>query len=207
VLALAPGSALAKHHRHHAGSPTTAVHHASAKHHRHHVRPPRPAVQQAPAKHHHHHVTPPPPAVEQVLKDCNDHNHLTRHYPLSVLQQAQRDMPTDQREYSTCGVEIQNAIQALLGGHVRQPPKTPPAVTQHIAQAAPTELHQAAQAGAQPVKLGGTSLAAGTVNVNGSSLFGALPAPILAVLAALLALGAVPLILRLRSVVRTHRGR
>jgi hypothetical protein len=170
LLALGPGSALAKHHAH-------------------------------------HHKPPPPPAVEEVLKDCENHNHLTRHYPLSVLQQALRDMPTDQAEYSICGDEIQNAIQQLLGGHPRPAPKATPAVRQKIAQTAPGELHRASQAGAQPVKLGGASIAAGAVRVNGSSLLGALPTPILIVLIALIVLGAVPFAFRLRSIVRAHRGR
>ena|GEM_PF-2109105 len=156
----------------------------------------------------HHHRPKPPPAVQHVLNDCANHpNRLAHHYPLLVLQEALNDIPTDQLEYSTCATEIQNAIRAELGG-TRPPPKASKAAKVKVAKNLPTELHQAQQAGSQPVQLGsGPRLAAGAIQVNGSSLLAALPTPILIVLAALIALGALPLALRLRSIVRARRSR
>lgn len=158
------------------------------------------------AAHHSHHHKPLPPGVQQVLEDCANHNRLQGHYTVALLEQTLRDMPTYDRVYSTCGGEIQSAIQALLGGS-RQPPKSSPAVRQQIAKNAPSELHRAAQAGEQPVSLGGAEIAAGAVQVNGSSLLSALPTPILIVLIALIVLGAVPVGIRLRSIVRARGSR
>ncbi len=144
--------------------------------------------------------------MQQVLKDCANHNRLQGHYTVALLQQTLRDMPTYDKEYSTCGEEIYNAIQALLG-RSRRPPKASSAVRKKIAKNAPTELHQGAQAGQQPVSLGGAKIAAGAVQVNGSSLLTALPTPILIVLIALIVLGAVPVGIRLRSIVRARGSR
>ena len=153
---------------------------------------------------HRHHHPKPPPAVEQVLKDCSRHNHLQSHYPLAVLQQALRDMPTDTREYSICASEIQNAISGQLGGS-RPAPKATAATRTKVAQTAPAALQQAQSAGQQPVSLGGAKITAGAVQVNDGSLLGALPTPLLVALIALIALGAVPVGVRLRSIVRARR--
>jgi hypothetical protein len=145
-----------------------------------------------------------PPAVSQVLKDCNNHNRLQHHYALAVLQQALRDMPTDTREYTICSTEIENAISAELGVS-RPAPKASAATRLKVAQGAPTELQQAQSSGGQPVSLGGARITAGAVQVNGGSLLGGLPTPILIVLIVLIALGAVPVGIRLRSIVRARR--
>jgi len=153
---------------------------------------------------HHHHAPKPPPAVQQVLNDCGNHNHLQHRYPLAVLQQALRDIPTDAREYSICSVEIEHAINALIGG-TRSAPSASAAVKSHVAQTAPTELAQAQGAGQQAVTLAGAKVTAGAVQINGGSLLGTLPTPVLIVLIALLALAAVPVVVRLRSIVRARR--
>jgi hypothetical protein len=67
-----------------------------------------------------HNTTPPahlnqvPLAVRAVLNDCIRHNHLTRAYPLTLLQQALSDMPRLVREYTICAQEIDSAQQAQL---------------------------------------------------------------------------------------------
>jgi hypothetical protein len=167
LLAIAPASALAKHH--------TSKHKL-------------------------------PPAVSRVLNDCTNHNRLRHHYPLAVLQAALRDMNTSTREYSICATEIENAISAELGLS-RGAPKTSAATRNKVARNASSELSKAQQAGDQPVDLGGAKITAGAVQVNAGSLFGALPTPLLIVLIALIGLGAVPVGIRLRSIVRARRIR
>lgn len=165
-----------------------------------------PASALAGHRHHHQPKPKPPPAVQQVLHDCANHNHLQRRYPIAVLQQALRDMPTYTKEYSICATEIENAISQQLG-LTRPAPKASAAVRHKVAQTAPAALKQAQQAGQQPVSLGGVKIAAGAVQVNGGSLLGALPTPLLIVLIALIVLGAVPVGIRLRSIVRARRTR
>jgi hypothetical protein len=69
-----------------------------------------------------HNTTPPahlklvPLAVRAVLKDCEQHNHLTREYPLTVLQQALVDMPRVVREYTICTQEIGAGVRVELAG-------------------------------------------------------------------------------------------
>jgi hypothetical protein len=152
----------------------------------------------------HHHQPKPPPAVQQVLHDCASHNHLQRHYPVALLQQALRDMPTYTKEYSICATEIQNAISQQLG-LARPAPKASAAVRHKVAQTAPNALKQAQQAGQQPVDLGGAKIAAGAIQVNGGSLLGSLPTPLLILLIVLIVIGAVPVGIRLRSIVRERR--
>jgi len=154
------------------------------------------------AKHH----TKPPPEVQQILKRCGDSNSLGRGYPVAVLRQALADLTTSAKVYTVCAQEIQNAINAELGPS-RGAPNASSAVRKRVAENAGKELKQAQAAGSQPVDLGGARIAAGAVQVNGGSLLSVLPTPILIVLVALILLGAVPLGLRLSSIVRARRTR
>lgn len=155
------------------------------------------------AKKHKLHVSP---AVAQVYNDCTNHNQLTRHYPLKVLQQAYNDLPSSDAEYTLCAQEIHNAELAYAEGS-RTPPKANSKQRAKAEQSESKQLQQAAALGGQPVNLAGEKIAAGAIGANGSSLLGTLPTPLLIVLIFLLALATVPLAERIRRFVRTRRQR
>jgi hypothetical protein len=145
-----------------------------------------------------------PPAVQQVINDCLDHNgRLAGQYPASVLKQALADLPTDISEYSTCA----NAIKRAELAEIIQPRPLPSAKKGHTVSAATKKkkLKQALTIGRQPLDLSGEKIAAGAVVVHGSSLFSALPTPLLIVLLALIAIAAVPITYTLRRLVRARR--
>jgi hypothetical protein len=144
------------------------------------------------------HTKSVPPAVSEVLADCSHHNHLTRHYPASVLQQALADLPTDLKEYTTCANEILNAETNGVAPERSLPTQT--------AKSAPDQLKRAEQQGGAPVDLAGEKIAAGVVTVHGSVLSD-LPTPLLIVLILLAALASVPLGLRAHRIVRARRTR
>jgi hypothetical protein len=153
-----------------------------------------------------HKVKHIPPAEQQVLNDCNNHNRLTRHYPLKVLQQAYNDLSSDLAEYSLCAQEIHDAELAYAAGN-KAPPKANNAQRARAAKKASKQLQQAAADGGAPVDLAGEKIAAGAVGANGSSLLGTLPTPLLIVLILLLALAGVPAAEAIRRYVRARRQR
>jgi len=146
-----------------------------------------------------------PPAVQQVINDCENHNYLHGHYTAAVLEQALAQLPTDVKEYTLCANEIQNAESQAVGG--TQSLNATAAAQQRVAKHAPQTLSNARKQGAAPVTLGGHEIAAGAVNVTGSSFLGTLPTPLLVVLALGLALGGIPLATRVQSLVRARRSR
>lgn len=142
-----------------------------------------------------------PSAVLQVYRDCTHHNSLTHYYPLSVLEQAYADLPSDVKEYSLCPNEITNAEQQEAGGNRAAPPQT----KQQQAQAA-QGIGQARKLGGAPIDLGGEKIPPGAAMIGGSPLTD-LPTPLLIVLIGLVVLGSVPLALRARRFVRSRRSR
>lgn len=146
-----------------------------------------------------------PPAVEQVWYDCAHHNSLTHYYPTSVLEKALAHLPSDNKEYTLCANEINDALSRELAGNRPAPPQTSTQRATTTANA-PAKLKQASKLGAAPVDLGGAKIAAGTVTVGGSALSD-LPTPILILLIALIALASVPLGLRAHRFVRARRLR
>jgi hypothetical protein len=163
------------------------------------------ALAAAPALAAHH--KKPPPAVQQLFYYCAHHNSLKgQHYPPAVLEQALADLPTDLTEYSICANEIKKAeLQEVGGSHPL--PAVSSAKRRKIAATAPTTLQQAKQQGSAPVDLAGQKIAAGAVTVGGNSLLSNLPTPILIVLVLLLALGSVPVAVRVQAFVRARRSR
>ena len=147
-----------------------------------------------------------PPAVKQVWHDCASHNSLHGHYPAAILEQALADLPTDDKEYTLCANEILNAESREVGGS-HSLPAVSAANRRRIAKNAANALRKATHDGGEPIDLSGQKIAAGVVTVDGSSLLSNLPAPILAVLAMLLALAAVPVALRIQRFVRARRSR
>jgi hypothetical protein len=142
-----------------------------------------------------------PPAVAAVINDCLVHNgQLTHHYSAALLQEALADLPTDIAEYTTCADALRQAELADIA--------TPRALPNASGGAtdANSKLSQAEQAG-KAGDLNGQQVPVGAVVLHGSSLLGALPTPVLLVLAALLAIAAVPLAHATRRLVRARRAR
>lgn len=146
-----------------------------------------------------------PSAVLQVYRDCTHHNSLTHHYPLSVLEQAYADLPSDVKEYSLCPNEITNAEQQEAAGNRAAPAQTKQQQAQ-AAQGDTRQLGQARKLGGAPIDLGGEKIPPGAAMLGGSPLTD-LPTPILIVLIGLVVLGSVPLALRARRFVRSRRSR
>jgi hypothetical protein len=156
----------------------------------------------APAAHH----RKVPAAVAQVWSDCTHHNSLQGHYSAKVLEQALADLPTDDKEYSLCADEIENAEAQGVGGSHRLPSESG-AEQQQLAKNAASLLKKAQDAGDASLDLGGKKIAAGTISLRGSSFLTDLPTPLLIVLAMLFALASVPFVLRIQRLVRARRPR
>ena len=147
-----------------------------------------------------------PAAVTQVWADCTRHNSLQGHYSAKVLEQALADLPTDDKEYSLCADEIQNAEAQEVGGSHPLPGESS-AERKRLAADAANTLKAAQKAGTAALNLEGQKITAGTIALRGSSFFSDLPTPLLVVIAMLLALASVPFGLRIQRFVRTRRSR
>jgi hypothetical protein len=147
-----------------------------------------------------------PAAVTQVWADCTHHNSLQGHYPAKVLEQALADLPTDDKEYSLCADEIENAEAQEVGGS-HQLPSGSSAEQKQLAENAANALKTAQGAGRGSLNLGGEKIAAGTIALRGSSFLSDLPTPLLIVLAMLFALASVPFGLRIQRLVSARRSR
>jgi hypothetical protein len=173
-----------------------------------------------------------PDTAKGALRDCGaGHDPLEDSYSILVLQHALAGLSTENAQYSTCADALQAAIRAderpppvhhhhhhrststgtgptkttttpTGGGHqkhhkVKPPPKPVDPITQRIS-AAETQ-------GGKPQRIQGVDYTPGAITTRSSSLFGSIPTPILAVLAALLA-GLVALGgLAIRNIVRARR--
>lgn len=147
-----------------------------------------------------------PAAVQQVWWDCAHHNSLQGHYPPAILEQAFADLPTSDKEYTLCANEIRKAELQAVGGSAHLP-SVSTSSRRKVAKNAANALKQAKQRGGAPVVIGGDKIAAGAVTLPGSSFLSDLPTPILIVLVVLIALGSVPIALRVQSLVRARRSR
>lgn len=146
-----------------------------------------------------------PAAVQQVWADCSHHNSLHGHYSAKVLEQALADLPTDDKEYSLCADEIQNAEAREVGGS-HPLPRESSAEQAQLAKNAASTLKRAQQAGVAPLDLDGQKIAAGAVTLRGSSFLSDLPTPLLVVLAMMLALASIPFARRVQRLVRARRS-
>lgn len=126
-----------------------------------------------------------------VIRDCLNHGRITGHYTQRQYAQALAELPADVAEYSDCSGLIRQAQLAAAGGRGRSgggAGGTGPGNS--LATATPAEraqLRAATQAGGQPFDVGGKLVRPGVVSVRSSSVFNALPTPLLIALAALLA--------------------
>ncbi len=110
-------------------------------------------------------------------------------FPQSAYAKALKEMSTTTEEYSECGQLIRQAQAAAAAGHGSGGGPAGGAQPQALL-ATPAEqrsLASAASAGSAPVRIGGQVIHPGVVNTGIASAFSALPTPVLALLAFLLA--------------------
>jgi 5-enolpyruvylshikimate-3-phosphate synthase len=130
-----------------------------------------------------------PPGVQQVINDCMTNGKLTHRYPEKLLAQALAEMQTSTLQYSDCEDVVAAAEQAelagsknkaeqnqLSGGNARTPA---PKADKH-------KLQQAAHGGKAPIVIAGQTITPGAVVLQGNTLLGSLPTPLLIALLALL---------------------
>jgi hypothetical protein len=149
-----------------------------------------------------------------LIRDCLQNGKITGHYSPQDYNQALAHLPTDVSEYSDCLDVIRRARLSAAGGkgngggggggRATINPRLDP-----LAHAAPGEraavLH-ARSSGSAPVDVGGQLVRPGVVAVRSSSIFNALPTPLLVVIAALLSIAAAVAGRRMRDLVRARRG-
>jgi hypothetical protein len=121
-----------------------------------------------------------------IIERCA-HGQSLAGFKRSAYAKALHELPTDVREYSDCEELIRKAALAAAGGGAG------PGGGAATAPPTPAEqetLTRAAHARPTPIKVGGHSELPGVVPVSLASALNALPTPLMALLAALLALGA-----------------
>jgi hypothetical protein len=139
-----------------------------------------------------------------IIERCT-HSQSLSGFSQQAYRQALAEMPAEVNEYSECATRIRKAELAAAGqggsggsagggGALSAPVAPPSPAEQQTLQAAHSP------AGAAPVNVGGQAVVPGVVHANVASAVTSLPAPLLAVLALLVA-GAVAI------VVRTIQGR
>ncbi len=141
-----------------------------------------------------------------IIERCT-HGQSLSGFSQQAYRQALAEMPAEVNEYSECAARIRKAELAAAGqsgpggggssggvGALAAPVTPPTPAEQQTLQAAHSP------AGAAPVNVGGQAVVPGVVHADIASAVTSLPAPLLAVLALLVAGGAV-------LVTRTIRGR
>ena len=124
-----------------------------------------------------------------VIRDCVNNGRITGHYTQKQYAQALAEIPADVSEYSDCASLIRQAQLAAAGGGHSGGAATPPPANA-LSTASPSErasLRAAVRAGSHPLDIGGNLVRPGVVAVRSSSVFNALPTPLLIALAALVA--------------------
>ncbi|HEX5851476.1 MAG TPA: hypothetical protein VFY36_00130 [Solirubrobacteraceae bacterium] len=148
---------------------------------------------------------------ETIIERCT-HGESLRGFSHSAYTQALKELSADTEEYSDCSSLIRQAQRAAASGAgndgagagVAGSVARPTAVA--VSPSEQRAITHAARGRAQPVKLGGASVAPGVVHTNISSALSSLPTPLLATLAFLLACALVLLGDVLRKRIRVRRS-
>jgi len=124
-----------------------------------------------------------------IIERCTHGQSLTG-FSRRAYAKALRELPTDVSEYSDCEELIRKAALAAAGGNGGGPgaggaPVAPPTPAEQAV------LSSAAHRRSAPVRVGGSSEQPGVVPVSLASALNSLPAPLMALLAALIVAGAV----------------
>ncbi len=148
---------------------------------------------------------------ETIIERCT-HGESLRGFSQSAYTQALKELSADTEEYSDCSSLIRQAQRAAASGSRGGGgggPSAPGAASPTAVAASPSEqqaIKHAASTRAQPVQLGGASIAPGVVHANISSALSSLPTPLLATLGFLLACALVLLGGVLRKRIRVRRS-
>ena len=140
-----------------------------------------------------------------VIRDCLNNGRITGHYTQQQYAQALAELPADVAEYSDCAGLIRRAQLAAASGRAGGGGAGP---SNSLSTATPSEraaLRAAVRAGSHPFDIGGRLVRPGVVAVRSSSVFNALPTPLLIALAALLATALGAGGHRVWTIVRTRR--
>jgi hypothetical protein len=151
-----------------------------------------------------------------AIRDCNDDGVLEGHYTRNTLRQARNHLPSSLREYSDCADVLSRALAATpkngLGGGGTPPPLGNPNLTTGSGAIAsnPNQLDALKKQASRStddrapagVKVGNTAVTPGTAGLVNSAARttspNELPAPLLAALIALAAMGALAGLMVLR---------
>jgi hypothetical protein len=123
---------------------------------------------------------------ERVILRCT-HGESLRGFSQSAYRQALRELSADAEEYSSCAAQIRQAQIEAAAHHGAAAGAGGPLVA---LAATPSELRSLGAVkrhGSGPVSVGGELVHPGVVHASVASAFSTLPAPLLAVLALLLA--------------------
>lgn len=141
---------------------------------------------------------------EQIILRCT-HGQSLGGFSQRAYDQALKELSADTEEYSGCSDQIRQAQLAAAGrggGGSSEPAPVPIAPTPEEQQA----ITHAAHSGPAPVRVGGQLVSPGVVHANIASAFSALPTPLIATLAFLLACVLVIAASALRNRVRARRS-
>jgi len=122
---------------------------------------------------------------EQIILRCT-HGQSLSGFSQSAYKQALKELSADSEEYSACSQQIRQAELAAAAHHS----PVPGAATSLAVAVTPGELKalkHAQHTGSGPVSVGGEAVTPGVVHANVASAVSTLPAPVLAVLALMLA--------------------
>jgi hypothetical protein len=123
---------------------------------------------------------------EKIIERCT-HGQSLSGFSQQAYRRALQELPTEVEEYSDCGNLIRHAQLAATGkngGSTQSPlPVAPTPLTPEDKKA----LQSLPKTGAHSLPVGGTLVRPGVVHPSVASAFSSLPAPLLAVLAFLLA--------------------
>lgn len=124
-----------------------------------------------------------------IIERCT-HGQSLAGFSRRAYAKALRELPTDVSEYSDCEELIRKAALAAAGGSGGGPgaggaPVAPPTPAEQAV------LSSAAHSRSAPIRVGGSSEQPGVVPVSLASALNSLPAPLMALLAALIVSGAV----------------
>jgi hypothetical protein len=122
---------------------------------------------------------------EQIILRCT-HGQSLSGFSQSAYRQALSELSADALEYSPCGQQIHQAQLAALAAR-RGGATAAPTTAIAVAPAEVRALKHAQRSGSGPVAVGGQVISPGVVHANLSSAVSTLPAPVLAVLALMLA--------------------
>jgi hypothetical protein len=121
---------------------------------------------------------------ETIIQRCT-HGQSLAGFSQGDYRKALKELSADAEEYTDCSSLIRQAQLAAAGG--RGGPGGPAAVPLVTTPAEKQAIAHAARAGAAPIKVGNQVIRPGIVHADVASALSSLPAPLLAVIAFLLA--------------------